>query len=90
MLNDISSPHGKQKTHRARKYGAIIQNKENRRMEKLLLKPKEAAEMTSTSKNTIYNLVASGELKSIRLGRAIRIPMKALEEWIEANQSIQD
>ncbi len=54
-------------------------------MEKLLLKPIEAAEITSVSKNTIYKLVATGQIKSIRLGRAIRIPKKSLEEWIENN-----
>ncbi len=59
-------------------------------MEKLLLKPKEAAKMTSTSKNTIYNLVANGDLKAIRLGRAIRIPVQALKEWIETNQRVEE
>ncbi len=56
-------------------------------MEKLLLKATEASQMTGYSKNTIYGLIASGQLKSIRLGKAIRIPLKALEEWIEKNQS---
>ncbi len=56
-------------------------------MEKLLLRVTEASQLTGYPKNTVYGLIASGQLKSIRLGKAIRIPLKALEEWIEKNQS---
>ncbi len=55
-------------------------------MQKLLLRPTEVTQMLSLSRSTVYQLIASGELKSIRLGRAIRIPVKSLEEWIESNQ----
>ncbi len=52
-------------------------------MEKLLIKPMEAARMLSIGKTTIYELLATGEIPSIHIGRSIRIPAKALEEWIE-------
>ncbi len=52
-------------------------------IEKLLIKPMEAAKMLSIGKTTIYELLATGEIPSVRIGRSIRIPAKALEEWIE-------
>lgn len=55
-------------------------------MEKLLLKPMEVAEILSIGKTTIYELLKTGEIPSIRIGRSIRIPAKAIEEWIEKEQ----
>ncbi len=52
-------------------------------MEILLIKPMEAARMLSIGKTTIYELLATGEIPSKRIGRSIRIPAKALEEWVE-------
>ncbi len=52
-------------------------------MERLLIKPMEAAKMLSIGKTTIYELLATGEIPSKRIGRSIRIPAKALEEWID-------
>ncbi|MCP3686539.1 MAG: helix-turn-helix domain-containing protein [bacterium] len=52
-------------------------------MEKLLIKPLEAAKMLSIGKTTIYELLSEGTIPSIHIGRSIRIPKKALEEWIE-------
>ncbi len=56
-------------------------------MEKLLLKVTEVSQLTDFPKNTVYGLISSGQLRSIRLGKAIRVPMTALAEWIEKNQS---
>lgn len=53
-------------------------------MEKLLLKPMEAAEALGIGRSHMYEMLASGELPSIRLGpRSIRIPTHALNEWVE-------
>ncbi len=51
--------------------------------EKLLLKPAEVVEVIGVSRKAIYEMVASGELPSIRIGRRVRIPVNALREWIE-------
>ena len=52
-------------------------------MDKLLLKPMEAAEQIQVGRSRIYEMLATGELPSIRIGHSIRIPAKALEAWIE-------
>ncbi len=48
----------------------------------LLLKVPEAARLLDISRGLAYELVARGELPSIRLGRVIRIPRHGLEQWI--------
>ena len=41
--------------------------------------PMQAAELLSVGKNTIYGLIAGGEIGVVRLGRLIRIPREELE-----------
>ncbi len=48
----------------------------------LLLKVPEAARLLDISRGLAYELVARGELPSIRFGRVIRIPRHGLEQWI--------
>jgi excisionase family DNA binding protein len=50
--------------------------------EKLLLKPSEAFEAMSIGRSTGYALIASGELPCVRFGRAVRVPVEALKNWI--------
>ncbi len=54
---------------------------------KLALKPAEVAEMLSISRNRVYELVQTKQIPSIRFGKSIRIPTKALEQWIYEHQS---
>jgi excisionase family DNA binding protein len=49
---------------------------------KLLLTPREAARALSIDRSTLYVLLMRGDITSITIGRARRIPVKALEEWI--------
>lgn len=53
------------------------------RMEKLLLRPEEAARLLGIGRSTIYELISSKELPSIRIGRAIRLRRQDVLEWIE-------
>ena len=50
--------------------------------DKLLYKVPRAAELLDTSRSKTYELVASGEIPSIRLGGSIRVPAQALRDWI--------
>jgi excisionase family DNA binding protein len=50
---------------------------------KLLVSPQEAAEMLGINRSTLYQLLMRGDIVSFKIGRARRIPVKALEEWIE-------
>jgi excisionase family DNA binding protein len=51
-------------------------------MERMLLRPAEAAEAIGVSRSRMYELLASGELPSIRVGRTVRVPVAALHAWI--------
>ncbi len=50
---------------------------------KLLLTPNEAAAALSLGRTKIYQLIASGELRSITIERSRRIPVAALMDFIE-------
>lgn len=53
-------------------------------MEPMLLKPDEAAEALAICRAKIYELMRAGELRSIRIGVARRVPVDALREFIDA------
>ena len=50
--------------------------------ERLLLTVEEAAQRLGIGKTLAWELVWAGVLPSIRLGRCVRVPRRALEEWI--------
>ncbi len=52
-------------------------------MERLLLKPHEAAHVLGVARSTIYQLLRSGRPPSTKIGKARRIPYKALEQLVE-------
>lgn len=58
-------------------------------MEKLLLKPKEAAEAVGVGRTLFYRLVKAGLIPSCRVGKSIRIPVAALRAWADARVSVQ-
>ncbi len=49
---------------------------------RLLLTPEEAADRLALSRTTIYELIRTGELRSVKIGRARRIPVAALGEYV--------
>jgi excisionase family DNA binding protein len=51
-------------------------------MDKLLLKPSEAFQMLGICRSKGYAMLAASELPSIRIGRAVRIPLEALKQWV--------
>ncbi|MDP9369517.1 MAG: helix-turn-helix domain-containing protein [Chloroflexota bacterium] len=50
--------------------------------ERLLLRDVEAAERLSLSRATVWKLMASGELRSVHVGRARRIVAADLDRWL--------
>lgn len=54
----------------------------------LLLDMEQAMEVLALGRSKIYELVETEGLPIIRLGKSIRFPYKALEQWIE--QRMQD
>ena len=49
----------------------------------LLLTPEEAARALRVGRNKVYELIASGELPSVKLGRCRRIPVDALRQFVD-------
>jgi excisionase family DNA binding protein len=49
---------------------------------KLLLRPSELAEAMGISRSKAYELIASGDVPSIRIGGNVRVPLDALRKWI--------
>jgi excisionase family DNA binding protein len=50
-----------------------------------LLRIREVAEMLAVSVVTVYRMCEAGDLPSITLGRARRVPERVLLEWIAKN-----
>ena len=50
---------------------------------KLLLTMEEAAEMLSFSRRFFYDLVMSHQIDSIKVGRSRRVPLLALQAFVE-------
>jgi excisionase family DNA binding protein len=50
---------------------------------KLLLTPAEAAELLGVGRTTIYELMNSGDIPSVRIGRARRIPAADLVAFVD-------
>jgi excisionase family DNA binding protein len=51
-------------------------------MDKLLLRPMEVAELLGLSRSRVYELIASRELPTVRIGVSRRVPIKELNAWI--------
>ena len=57
---------------------------DNRGMaDKLVYRVVEAAEALGVSRAKTYELIAVGEIPSVRIGGCVRVPVNALREWIE-------
>lgn len=50
--------------------------------EPLMVKPLEAARLIGVGKNVMYQLLASGDVSSIKLGHSRLVPVSSLRAWI--------
>ncbi len=48
----------------------------------LLYTPEQAADLLQVGRTTMYGLLAAGEVESIKIARARRIPADALETYV--------
>ena len=53
-------------------------------MDQLIFKIEEAAKVLGTSRSTVYRLMTSGQLVSIKVGRSRRVTRQALERFVKA------
>ena len=56
--------------------------------ERLAYRVDEAAEVASISRRTIYNLIAAGKLKTIKIGKCRLIPASALRALLEKGANV--
>lgn len=54
---------------------------------KLLLSPAAAAQVMSISRSLLYELLESGDISSIKVRRARRIPVEAVRQYIAERQA---
>lgn len=55
------------------------------RSERLLITVRECQALTGLSEATVRRLIAAGTLPSVRVGRAVRIPLDPLRRWVKAS-----
>jgi excisionase family DNA binding protein len=53
---------------------------------RLLLRIPEVMSTLGLGRTMVYELIATGELPVVRVGRAVRVSRTALEKWVEARQ----
>lgn len=56
--------------------------------DKLLYPPEEAAQRLTISRSQLFELLARGEIKSVKIGRLRRIPHDELTAYVERLRSI--
>ena len=56
---------------------------------RLLVSPEEAASMLSVARSTVYVLIASGELPSVKIGKSRRLRVEDIEEYVDRLASAQ-
>jgi len=50
---------------------------------KLLLRAEEVAAKLSVGRATAYEMMAGRILPTVRIGRSVSVPLRALEAWVE-------
>lgn len=61
-----------------------------RTTERLLLTVVEGAQRLSIGRSRMFELISSGEVKSVKVGRSRRIPTAALDEYVAKLLAEQD
>jgi excisionase family DNA binding protein len=51
-------------------------------MDRLLLRPTEAAQRLGISRSTLYRLIADQQIVAVHIGSSCRISVQALEEYV--------
>ena len=57
------------------------------RSELLAFTPAQVAEKLGLGRTTVYQLLSSGRLPAIRIGRSVRVPAGALHEFLSKQAS---
>ena len=49
---------------------------------RVLYRIDEAAELLSISKSRVYELVRSGQIRTVKVGKSHRVPARSLDEYV--------
>ncbi len=49
----------------------------------LLYKPEEAAKVLAIGRSKMFELMSSGDIETVQIGRSRRIPAQALEDYVD-------
>lgn len=52
--------------------------------DRLMLRPIEVADAIGVSRSKSYELIATGEIPSVKVGGCTRVPVDALKTWINS------
>lgn len=63
-----------------------MENNYEHSSQRLLLRIPEVMAMLGLGRTKIYQLIATGELPVVHVGRAVRISRVALDKWVEKRQ----
>jgi len=55
-------------------------------MERRSVRPAEAAALLGVCRDTVYVLMRSGRLRSVKAGRARLIPLSAIDEFLASDE----
>jgi len=50
--------------------------------ERLLLRPEEVADALAVGRTAVFELIRTGELRSVKIGKSRRIPAEAVVEYL--------
>ena len=59
-------------------------------MDQLLMRAEEVAQALKLGRSKVYEMMQSGELPVVRIGRSVRVARAALEEWVRTHTSTKD
>jgi len=51
--------------------------------ERLLIRVEDAARLLQLARSQVYAMLATGQLPVVRVGRAVRVPVDGLRNWIK-------
>lgn len=57
--------------------------------DRLMLRPVEAADAIGVSRSKVYELIAAGQIPSVKLAGCVRVPVEALKQWIASQVTKQ-
>jgi len=59
-----------------------VQTTETNGRDRVLLRPEEVAQALSIGRSTVFGLMRSGELRSVKIGKSRRVPVDAVTEYV--------